>query len=87
MRTTIDIPERDHTLFTSLARAERTSVSKLIVDLARRGLRAPNVPDTAPSYRIDEETGLAVFHSGHPVTLEDVQALEEDDDARSYPAA
>ncbi len=87
MRTTIDIPERDHALFISLARAERTSFSKLIVELARRGLRESKVADESANYRIDKETGLAVFRSGHPVTQADVQALEEEDDARGYPAS
>jgi hypothetical protein len=88
MRTTIDIPEREHALFTSLARAQRTSLSKLLLDLARRGLETPeHVAETAASYRIDPETGLAVFRSGRPVTIDDVKALEEEDDARALGAS
>ena len=88
MRTTIDIPEREHALFTSLARAQHTSLSKLLLDLARRGLEAPeHVAETAASYRIDPETGLAVFRSGRPVTIDDVKALEDEDDARAYGAS
>ena len=87
MRTTIDIPERDHALFMSLAHDQRISLSKLIIELARRGLGSPTVAEQATSYRIDDETGLAVFRSGRPVALEDVKALEEDDDARADPTA
>jgi len=80
MRTTIDIPEREHVLYTSLARAQRTSLSELLLDLARRGLESANhVVETAPLYPVDPQTGLGVFHSGRPVTLEDVKTLEDDD--------
>jgi len=83
MRTTIDIPEREHALFTHLAHAQRTSLSKLIVELARRGLDAPaRVGEEAAPYRIDPRTGFAVFRSGRPITNDDVKADEEEDDAR-----
>ncbi|MDR2207632.1 MAG: hypothetical protein LBE22_01460 [Azoarcus sp.] len=80
MRTTIDIPEREHALYTSLARAQHTSLSKLLLNLARRGLESPNhVADAVPPYRVDPQTGLGVFRSGRPVTLDDIKALEDDD--------
>lgn len=79
MRTTIDIPEREHALFTSLARAQRTSLSKLVVDLARRGLHAPDaVAVTPPRHAVDPVTGLGVFRSGRPITNEDVKALDDE---------
>ena len=78
MRTTIDIPEREHTLYTSLARAQRTSLSKLLLGLAERGLESAH-RIAAPAYRVDPQTGLGVFRSGRPVTLDDVKALEDDD--------
>ncbi len=79
MRTTIDIPERDHALFASLARAQRTSLSKLVVELARRGLQAPaTVGEAAPAYRVDPQTGLGVFRSGRPITIDDVKALDDE---------
>jgi hypothetical protein len=79
MRTTIDIPEREHALFTSLARAQHTSLSKLLLDLARRGLSAPTTLAEAPErYVIDPETGLGVFRSGRPITIDDVKALEDE---------
>lgn len=83
MRTTLDIPEREHALFTALAREKRTSFSKLVVDLALRGLKTPSVADAPATYVVDKATGLPVFHSGHPVTLEDVKALE-DEELESY---
>jgi len=80
MRTTIDIPERDHALFTSLARAQGISVSKLIVELARRGLQpaAAVGESVAPRYRVDPQTGLGVFRSGRPITIDDVKALDDE---------
>ena len=79
MRTTIDIPEREHALFCSLARAQRTSLGKLLVELAQRGLRASSgVAEAAPAYRVDPQTGLGVFRSGRPVTIDDVKALDDE---------
>jgi hypothetical protein len=82
MRTTLDIPEREHALYTSLARAQRTSLSKLLLALAKRGLEsASQVAEATPAYRIDPQTGLGVFRSGRPVTIDDVKAFEDDDGA------
>jgi len=82
MRTTIDIPEREHALYTSLARARGTSFSRLLMELARRGLESPgHAADAAPTYRVDPETGLGVFRSGRPITIDDVKALEDDDES------
>ena len=79
MRTTLDIPEREHTLFTSLARQQGTSFSKLIVDMALRGLKAPAaVADASESYRVDPVTGLGVFLTGQPVTIDDVRSLDDE---------
>lgn len=83
MRTTIDIPEREHALYTSLARAQRTTLGKLLLDLAGRGLKASSgSAETATPYNVDPQTGLAVFRSGRPVTIEDIKTLEEEDDVR-----
>ena len=79
MRTTIDIPENEHTLFTSLARAQGITLSKLLLDLARRGLNAPaGAAEAPPSYAVDPQTGLGVFRSGRPVTIDDVKALDDE---------
>ena len=88
MRTTIDIPEREHALYTSLARAQRTSFSRLLLNLAKRGLESVNHADDAvPAYRIDPQTGLGVFRSGRPVTLDDVKAFEDADDTPAREAS
>jgi hypothetical protein len=80
MRTTIDIPEREHELFVSLAHSQRTSLSKLVVELALRGLKAPSgVRDEPPSYEIDPLTGFRVFHSGRPITAEDIKDMEDEE--------
>lgn len=79
MRTTIDIPEQEHRLFRSLAHAQNTSLSKLIVELARRGLEMPcRVDEPAGSYQTSEVTGLPTFRSGRPITIEDVKSLEDE---------
>ena len=38
--------------------------------------------ETATPYNVDPQTGLAVFRSGRPVTIEDIKTLEEEDDVR-----
>jgi len=79
MRTTIDIPERDHRLFKSLAQAQNTSLSKLMVELARRGLGAPaSVAEIAEAYQTSAVTGLPTFRSRRPITIEDVRSLEDE---------
>lgn len=79
MRTTLDIPEREHALFTSLARQQGVSFSKLVLDMALRGLKAPaNVADAAGNYDVDPDTGLGVFRTGRPVTIDDVKALDDE---------
>lgn len=79
MRTTIDIPEREHDLFVSLAHAQRTSLSKLVVELALRGLKAPSrVSEEPAKYEIDPLTGLRVIHSGRPITAADVKAMDDE---------
>lgn len=77
MRTTIDLPEREHALFTSLARERGTSLGKLLVELAHRGLRAPasHASDEPGRYETDPQTGLGVFRSGRPVGPDDVRAV------------
>lgn len=79
MRTTLDIPEREHTLFTSLARQQGTSFSKLVIEMAMRGIKAPaEVADAPESYRVDPATGLGIFRTGHPVTIDAVKALDDE---------
>ena len=81
MRTTIDIPQRDHAFFFSLAHAQRTSFSKIVVELARRGLAAPTgIQEKAADYEVDPLTGLGIYRSGRVVTIDDVRALDDEDD-------
>jgi hypothetical protein len=80
MRTTIDIPEREHDLFMSLAHSRRTSLSKLVVELALRGLKAPSrVAEEPANYEIDPLTRLPLFDSGRPITAEDVKNMEDEE--------
>lgn len=85
MRTTIDISDRQHALFMSLARAQRTSLGKLLVELAERGLQT-NVAEAPAKYELDPDTGLGIFRSGRPVTEDDVKALEDEDEPRGTTA-
>lgn len=87
MRTTLDIPEREHALFSALARERKTSFSRLVVELALKGLKTQGVAEAPPSYSLDPATGLPQFRSGRPVTDEDVRALEDDELERYGPFA
>ncbi len=79
MRTTIDIPEREHAMFMGLARARQTTLGKLLVELAQRGLKASaRGMSSKGAYNINPETGLPLFRSGKPVTLDEVKALEDE---------
>lgn len=80
MRTTIDLPERDHRIFLALARAQGTTLSKVVVELAQRGLKMPARVEEgdSPAYRINPVTGLPMFRSGRPITIDDVKALEDE---------
>ena len=87
MRTTLDISEREHALFTTLAREKRTSFSKLVVELALRGLKTAGVADAPAGYRTDPETGLPLFRSGRTISGDDVKALEDAELERYGPFA
>lgn len=75
MRTTIDLPEREHRLFLGLARERKTSLGKLLVELAQQGLRHEPMIAEAVRYEVDPDTGLGLFRSGRPVGPDDVRAL------------
>jgi hypothetical protein len=87
MRTTLDIPDREHALFSALARERKTSFSRLVVELALKGLRTQGVAEAPPAYSLDPVTGLPLFRSGRPVTDEDVKALEDEELERYGPFA
>jgi hypothetical protein len=51
----------------------------LLLDLARRGINASRgVEEGKPDYAVNPETGLPVFRSGRPITIDDVRALEDE---------
>lgn len=79
MRTTIDIPEREHRLFKSLAHAQNTTLSKIVLELARRGLETSGrISETRAGNEVNPSTGLPTFRSGRPITEEDVRTLEDE---------
>lgn len=72
MRTTIDLPNDLHALARQLAHDSNRSMSEVVVELIRAGLRrAPLTPSTGPR-------GLPLVEIGRPVTAEDVRSLEDE---------
>jgi len=83
MRTTLDLPEDIHRLVSGLARHTRRSMGQVVAELVRRGLEstapAARIGDgQLPPYELDPRTGLPQVRSRRPVTLDDVQALEDE---------
>ncbi len=81
MRTTIDLPDDLHQAVTSIAAHSRRSMNQTVADLIRRGLAPLSGAQSAvaaTALRRDERTGLPLIRSPHPVTAEDVRALEDD---------
>lgn len=79
MRTTIDLQEKDHALFVSLAQARGTTLSKIILELAYLGLQRPTgLREAAAGYSVSDKTGLPQFASSRVITAEDVRSLEEE---------
>ena len=83
MRTTLDLPDDLHRIATSLARHNKRSLGQIVAELMRRGLEAPTAPvnrvaEPQPAYTISPVTGLAVVSSPHPITDEDVKALDDE---------
>ena len=75
MRTTLTIDDDLLAAARSLARMESKSVGRALSDLARRGLEA------APRVRRRHRNGIPLFTARpgmHPITLEDVQRLEDE---------
>ena len=74
MRTTVDLPGDLHAQATAIARDTGRSLSETVADLIRRGLgQGP----PAPVGR-SQRTGLLVVDLSHPITSEDVRALEDE---------
>jgi predicted transcriptional regulator len=72
MRTTIDLPDDLHTLARQLAHESHRSLSDVVADLIRNGLRGPATP-SASSVR-----GLPRRSVGRVVTAEDVRSLDDE---------
>lgn len=81
MRTTIDLPDDLHQALSSIAAHNRRSLNHTVAELIRRGLALPAAA-TAPGavaagIQLDARTGLPLICSPHPVTDDDVRALED----------
>lgn len=73
MRTTVDLPDDLHELARQLAHQQRRSMSDVIADLIRSGLRGADRPPSAAGRR-----GVPVVSVGRPITDEDVRSLDDD---------
>jgi hypothetical protein len=74
MRTTIDLPEDLHRQALSIARDTSRTLSEIVAELMRRGLREGKPAHMSRSTR----TGLPVVTLGKVVTTDDVRSLEDD---------
>ena len=72
MRTTVDLPNDLHELARQLAHEGNRSMSDVIAALIRLGLRQ-STSELSSSRR-----GMPLLSVGHPVTTEDVRALDDD---------
>ncbi|MEO1062852.1 MAG: antitoxin [Actinomycetota bacterium] len=72
MRTTIDLPDDLHELARQLAHEQNRSLSEVVTDLIRLGLRpAPVAPSSG-------SRGLPQVSVGRPVSAEDVRSLDDE---------
>lgn len=72
MRTTIDLPDDLHELARQLAHDENRSMSEVISELIRLGVRRP------PAEVATTGRGLPQLSVGRPITAEDVRSLDDD---------
>lgn len=73
MRTTIDLPDDLHEHIRRLAYERRESMSKVAVDLIRRGVEHPDPPEL-----VEVRRGVPVISVGRTITADDVASLEDD---------
>ena len=81
MRTTIDLPQDLHQAVSSIAAHSRRSMNHTVAELIRRGLALAPLEQAAgatTALRIDAQTGLPLIRSAHPITAEDVRALDDE---------
>jgi len=74
VRTTIDLPADLHDLARQLAHEGNRSMSDVIAELIRRGLRRESSSAPALGPR-----GMPQLSIGRPVTVEDVRSLDDDE--------
>jgi hypothetical protein len=72
VRTTIDLPDDLHELARQLAHEGNRTLSEVIADLIRLGLRR------GPSDLRSSRRGMPLTSVGRPVTVEDVRSLDDD---------
>lgn len=73
MRTTIDLPDDLYALAHQLAHQRNRSMSEVITELIRLGLRGGPATPPATSRR-----GMPLVSLGRPVTAEDVRSLDDE---------
>lgn len=73
MRTTIDLPDDLHDLARHLAHEGNRSLSDVVAELIRQGLRH-EAAEMALGSR-----GLPVVAIGRPITAQDVRSLDDDE--------
>lgn len=73
MRTTIDLPDDLHELARQLAHDANRSLSDVVAELIRLGLRSGR-PEVTRSRR-----GMPLVSIGRPVTAKDIRSLEDDE--------
>ena len=82
MRTTVDLPPDLHSVMHSLASSQRCSLSKVAVELMRRGLEAQSAGLAglagAAAPTLSPDTGLPLVRFPRIVSSEDVRALDNE---------
>jgi hypothetical protein len=73
MRTTIDLPDELHELARQLAHDANRSMSEVIAELIRTGLRRDR------SEPLSSHRGVPLVTVGRPVTAEDVRSLDDEE--------
>ncbi len=73
MRTTVDLPDELHALARQLAHDANRSMSEVITDLIRLGLRRDRPEQTA------SRRGIPQVSVGRLVTSEDVRSLDDEE--------
>lgn len=73
MRTTIDLPDDLHALARQLAHDGNRSMSDVVAELIRRGLRPQH------THPVSSRRGMPVVSIGRPITAEHVRSLDDDE--------